>query len=207
MSKNKYCSVACMVLFLSLCVGIGSPARAQSGPSNTVKGVLDKAMDIQTRPELEGPEHRKERAAQIRKIIADNFASSEMARESLGDYWEKLSGGQRQQYQEVFTGLFQDSYTRMVLNFLGREKVEYPGESPDGKHTKVQTVIMRTNEHIPVDYVVEQKGQKWIIRDVFIDGVSIVDTYRNSLGTFIKAKGYDALIGKMKTQKKAGEES
>ncbi len=184
-----------------------SQVRAQSGATNTVKNVLDKAMDIQTTPALEGPEHRKERATQIRKLIADNFASSEMARESLGDYWDKLSGAQRQQYQEVFTGLFQDSYTRMVLNFLGREKVEYPGESHDGKNTKVQTVIMRTNEHIPVDYVLEQKGQKWMIRDVFIDGVSIVDTYRNSLGTFIRAKGYDALMSKMRTQKKAGEES
>ncbi len=207
MLKSRYCFFLSIVLFLAFCVGIGSQARAQSGPTNTVKAVLDKAMDIQTRSELEGPEHRKERATQIRKLIADNFASSEMARESLGDYWEKLSAGQRQQYQDVFTGLFQDSYTRMVLNFLGREKVEYPGESADGKNKKVQTIIMRTNEHIPVDYVLEPKGSKWLIRDVFIDGVSIVDTYRNSLGSFIRAKGYDALIGKMKTQKKAGEES
>jgi phospholipid transport system substrate-binding protein len=198
------------VLFIALCLGTlwaAAPLRADSGATAQVKSVLDKAMDIQTRSELQGSEHRKERSDMTRKVIADNFLAGEMAKESLHDHWERLSAKQREQYQELFTGLFQDSYTRMVLNFLKRETVEYPGESPEGKFVKVSTVIMRTNEHIPVDYVMEQKGPRWYIRDVIIDGVSIIENYRNTFGRVIQSQSFDVLMQKMRIQKKAGEDA
>jgi phospholipid transport system substrate-binding protein len=183
-----------------------APLRAQSGATDEVRSVLDKAMEIQTKPELQGPEHRKESAALIRKLISENFLYGEMAKESLGDHWAKLSARQREQYQTLFTGIFTDSYSRRVLDFLKRETIDYPGEMPEGKYTKVRTVIMRANEHIPVDYIVEQTGRKWMIRDVVIDGVGTIETYRNGFGGFLRNHPFDELIQRMTTQKKAGEE-
>jgi phospholipid transport system substrate-binding protein len=180
--------------------------RAESGATDLVRSVLAKAMDIQTKPELQGPEHRKERAVMVRKLISENFMYPEMARESLESHWDKLSAKQREQYQMLFSGIFMDSYSRQVLDFLKRETVEYPGEVPEGKFTKVRTVIMRTNEHIPVDYIVDQKGQRWMIRDVIIDGVSIVETYRNGFGGFLRDHSFSDLIQRMTIQKKVGEE-
>ncbi len=124
--------------FFLIVLWAAAPLRAQSGATDQVRSVLDKAMDIQTKPELQGPEHRKERAAQIRKLISENFLSAEMARESLQGHWEKLSAKQREQYQALFTGIFTDSYSRRVLDFLKRETIEYPGETPEGKYIKVQ---------------------------------------------------------------------
>ena len=179
---------------------------ADSGATAQVKAVLEKVMEIQTRAELEGTEHRKERSALIRKVMADNFAAREMAKETLGENWDKLSAKQREMYQDLFTGLFQDSYTRMVLNFLKRETVEYREEIPEGKDVKVGTVIMRTNEHIPVDYILQTKGQRWYIRDAIVDGVSIVENYRDAFGKVIRTQGFETLIQKMTIQKKAGED-
>lgn len=183
-----------------------APVRAESGAMAQVKSVLDRAMEIQTDPALQGTEHRKERSVLVRKLIADSFLSSEMARDSVKDHWDKLSPRQRDQYRELFTGLFQDSYTRMVLNFLRQETVEYPGETPEGKQMKVRTIIMRTNEHIPVDYLLEQNSGRWFIRDVIIDEVSIVENYRNTFGRVIRTQSFDALLQKMRIQKKAGED-
>jgi ABC-type transporter MlaC component len=192
--------------FFLIAGGTAAPLRAQSGAADQVRSVLDEAMDIQTRPEAQGPEHRKERAAQIRELISENFLSGEMARESLAGYWEKLSAKQREQYQALFTAIFTDSYSRRVLDFLKRETIEYPGETPEGIYTKVSTVIMRTNEHIPVDYIMERKEKKWMIRDVIIDGVGTVETYRNGFGAFLRNNSFDALIQRMATQKRAVEE-
>ncbi len=75
--------------FFLIVIGTAAPLRAQSSPTDQVRSVLDKAMDVQTKPELQGPEHRKERAAQIWKLISENFLSREMAREALQDYWQK----------------------------------------------------------------------------------------------------------------------
>ena len=189
-----------------LIVIAAAPLRAQSGAADQVRSVLDAAMDVQTRPGLQGPEHRKERAALIRKLISENFLTAEMSRDSLQGYWEKLSAKQREQYQTLFTSIFTDSYSRRVLDFLKRETIEYPGETPEGIYTKVSTIIMRTNEHIPVDYILERKEKKWMIRDVIIDGVGTVETYRNGFGAFLRNNAFDALIQRMATQKRAGEE-
>jgi ABC-type transporter MlaC component len=192
--------------FFLIVIGTAAPLRAQSGATGQVRSVLDEAMDIQTKPELQGPEHLKERAAQIRKLISENFLSGGMARESLQGYWEKLSAKQREQYQALFTSIFTDSYSRRVLDFLKRETIEYPGETPEGIYIKVNTIIMRTNEHIPVDYILERKGRKWMIRDVIIDGVGTVETYRNGFGAFLRNNSFDALVQRMAIQKRAGDE-
>lgn len=160
-------------------------------------------MEIQTRPDLAGDANRKQRATLVQKLIADNFLSEEMARESIRGHWDKLSAGQHSEFRSLFTALFQDSYSRMVLNFLQQENIEYRGESSDGRGKVVKTVIMRSNEHIPVDYHVVQKGSRWMIRDVDIDGVSIVDNYRNSFQRAIQKGSVDGLLQKMRVQRQA----
>jgi phospholipid transport system substrate-binding protein len=189
----------CLVLLL-----FGSPSMANAATgSATVKSVLDKAMDIQTQPDLQGESNVKKRAGMIRQIISENFDAEEMARQSLKENWNKLTPGQRSEFQKIFTGLFQDSYTRMVLNFLQREKVEYRQESLENKGVKVATTIMRANEHIPVDYHLVQKSGRWLITDVDIDGVSIVENYRNSFGRVIQTSSFDNLLQKMRLQSQA----
>ncbi len=171
--------------------------------TDEVKIVLNTAMEIQTRPDLQGDAHRAERAKLIRKLISDNFLAGDMARESIKGQWDKISASQRTEFQDLFTTLFQDSYTRMVLNFLQKETIEYRGETTENKSRFVRTVIMRANEHIPVDYYLDQKNAKWLIRDVVIDGVSIVENYNITFTRVIQNGGINALLGKMRLQKKA----
>ena len=77
------------VLFASflLILWAAVPARADSGAMAKVRTVINKAMDIQTNPQLQGAAHRKQRGALIRKLISKNFLSAEMAKESLQEYW------------------------------------------------------------------------------------------------------------------------
>lgn len=82
----------------------------------------------------------------------------------------------------------------MVLNFLQKETIEYRDEVPESRSRLVRTVIMRANEHIPVDYHVDQKGARWLIRDVVIDGVSIVENYNITFTRVIQNGGMSALI-------------
>ncbi|MBP8645353.1 MAG: ABC transporter substrate-binding protein [Syntrophobacteraceae bacterium] len=183
-----------------------APGRSAQTATSLVREVLDEAMNIQTRPDLEGETHRRERARLIRKLIGDNFLASDMARESLKGYWERMSQEQRTEFQKLFTTLFQDSYTRLVLNFLKKESVEYKEESPDQNGTLVRTLIMRANEHIPVDYHLVQKSGRWFIRDVDIDGVSIVQNYQSKFRQVIEKSSIQGLLQNMRTQSQAIED-
>jgi phospholipid transport system substrate-binding protein len=193
----RYITTTVVIGFLTLSIGMNAKAGDATAE---VKSVLEKAMEIQTRPDLQGEGGADERARLIRRLIADSFLSAEMAKESVEGYWDKASQKQRAEFQEVFAKLFQESYTRMVLNFLKQETVEYPGEQPEKKGTLVKTVIMRANEHIPVDYYVVKKGNQQLIADVIIDGVSVVDNYRNSFGRVIQQESFDGLLKRMRIQ-------
>jgi phospholipid transport system substrate-binding protein len=185
-----------------LVLGSGVGMATETEATAQVKHVLEGAMEIQTRADLQGEAHRKERATLVRKLIDDNFLSGEMARASLSSNFGGLSAHQRSEFESLFTRLFQDSYTRLVLNFLQKENVEYRGETEKNTETEVSTVIMRANEHIPVDYQLTKKGARWYIVDVVIDGVSIVDNYRNSFSRVIRTSSFGALIQKMRLQSK-----
>jgi phospholipid transport system substrate-binding protein len=126
-----------------------------------------------------------------------------MARDSLGPAYGNLNSGQRQEFTNAFSYLFQDSYTRLVLNFLKRENVEYHRESQEGGKARVDTAIVRTNESIPVTYFMHSTPQGWILYDVMVDGVSILQNYRNEFARVIKTKSFSYLLERMRTQVKA----
>jgi phospholipid transport system substrate-binding protein len=195
--------LAVIIGFCLVMSGGRSTAAETGGATAQVRQVLDRAMEIQTQPDLQGEAHRKERANLIRRLIDDNFLSKEMARDSLSGSWGGLSGQQRSEFEGLFARLFQDSYTRLVLNFLQRETVEYRGETVNKDTTEVSTMIMRANEHIPVNYQLTQRGQRWHIVDVVIDGVSIVENYKISFGRVIRSSSFAALLQKMRLQSKS----
>jgi phospholipid transport system substrate-binding protein len=179
-----------------------APALAAT-PSAFVKAILDEVLAIQSNPALEGPSHEEARAQAIRRVIQKNFDFPFMAQDSLGAAYDRLSAGQRQEFTGVFSSLFQTSYTNMVLRFLKKETVKYGKESLTGGQARVDTSLVRTNDTIQVDYLLHQKGGGWLLYDVIVDGVSILEKYKSGFAREIQSGSFDSLLGKMKTQLKS----
>jgi phospholipid transport system substrate-binding protein len=62
---------------------------------------------------------------------------------------------------------------------------------------------VRTNETIPVDYLMRAAAQGWLLYDVIVDGVSILDNYRSQFAQVIRSQSFESLLNKMKTQRRA----
>lgn len=161
-------------------------------------------MAVQNDPNLQGREFRDARRESIRKVITDNFYFEAMARDTLGtDQWNGLTPGQRSEFTSIFQDLFLDSYSRMVLDFLKKEKIEYNARESGRDKEIVKTVIHRVDDRIPVDYLVTSlNGRRWVC-DVTIDGVSIVQNYRSSFSRIIRKESYNGLLKRMLLQQKA----
>ncbi len=186
----------------------GQDARGQgAAPVEHVRKMLEGVMAIQTDPQLRGQEFRDKRKAAVKNIIAENFHFDEMVKQVLNPYWEKLDEGKQEEFKTLFKDLFQDSYTRLVLDFLGREKILYSQEDIRGGEALVKTTISRINEEIPVDYSLTSVEQKWLVLDVKIDGVSIVQNYQKSFVRVIKQESYEGLLRKMRLQRQAIEKN
>jgi phospholipid transport system substrate-binding protein len=174
------------------------PALAGT-PTAYVRGILDQVMGLQNDAALA----TQARAQAIHKIIERNFDFALMAKDSLGSTYEGLSGGQRQEFIRTFSYLFQDSYTRMVINFLKKENIQYGRELPEGDKARVDTAIVRTNENIPVTYLMHTAPQGWILYDVNVDGISILQNYKTQFGQVIRTKSFEFLLSKMAEQRRA----
>src|SRR5208337_2833481 len=168
-----------------------------SAPTEVVRKMLDEVMAVQSDPAPQDQPSRAARRADIRKVILKNFDFDEMARQALGHQWGSLDGARRAEFKSVFQDLFLDSYSRLVLDFLKKEKITYIGEVNAEDRVTVRTVIQRVNEEIPVDYVLARGGGGLQIRDVSIDGVSIVANYQKSFARVIKQESYESLLKKM----------
>jgi phospholipid transport system substrate-binding protein len=180
--------------------------RCEAGAAvDLVRALLEEVMAIQTDPQLQGQNLRNTRRVAIKKIIVQNFYFDSMAKETLGKYWEELSGPKRAEFKTIFQDLFQESYSRLVLDFLGREKILYTKEDIGQDQAMVKTTIIRVNEEIPVDYFLMPVEDKWLIHDVTIDGVSIVENYKKSFSRVIKQESYESLLRKMRLQQQAIE--
>jgi phospholipid transport system substrate-binding protein len=178
-----------------------APALAAT-PKTFVKNILDEVMAIQGNPAMEGPSHETSRAQAIRRVIQKNFDFPFMAQDSLGGAYDRLNPGQRQEFTNVFSSLFQASYTNMVLRFLKREDIKYGQETVTGSQARVDTKLVRANDTIQVEYLAHQKGG-WLLYDVVVDGVSILDKYKSGFSREIQTGSFESLLNKMKTQLKA----
>lgn len=189
-----------LIISLALAVfwGWTLPARAET-PTAYARGILDKVMGLQNDAALSS----QARAQAIHQIIERSFDFAMMARESLGPTYERLSGGQRQEFTRTFSYLFQDSYTRLVLNFLKKENIQYGRELPEGDRARVDTAIVRTNENIPVTYLMHTAPQGWILYDVMVDGVSILQNYKTQFAQVIRTQSFEFLLNKMQEQRRA----
>jgi phospholipid transport system substrate-binding protein len=185
-------------LALVACSGWTRPALAET-PTAYVRGILDQVMGLQNNPSLS----TEARSQAIHQIIARNFDFALMAKDSLGSAEARLSSGQRQEFTRTFSYLFQDSYTRLVLNFLKKENIQYGRELPDGDKARVETTIARTNENIPVTYLMHTAPQGWVLYDVIVDGVSILQNYKTQFARVIRANSFEFLLNKMQEQRRA----
>jgi phospholipid transport system substrate-binding protein len=195
-----------LVVMLAALFIILQVIRCEAGAAvDLVRALLEEVMTIQTDPQLQGHELRNTRRTAIKKIIIQNFYFDSMAKEALGKYWEELSGPKRAEFKTIFQDLFQESYSRLVLDFLGREKILYTKEDIGQDQAMVKTTIIRVNEEIPVDYFLMPVEDKWLVYDVKIDGVSIVENYRKSFTRVIQQESYESLLRKMRLQQQAIE--
>jgi len=192
-------SIVKIIIVAMLVLGLAVTTALAATPKSYVQGILDEVMAIQNNPGMS----EAARARAINGIIKRSFDFSYMAEDSLGPAYDRLSSAQRQEFIDVFSELFQASYTNMVLRFLKRETVEYGSETQSGNRARLKTTLVRANDTIPVEYLLHQKSGSWVLYDVVVDGVSILAKYKSGFAREIQARSFESLMQKMRTQLKA----
>lgn len=185
------------IVSLLLVVGVTVPVLAGE-PTEQIKQTTDKILSNVKDPALKSPSKAQERRRLIRKAVDERFDCEEMARRSLGRYWAQRTAEEKKEFVHLFSELVERTYMGKVEDYSG-EKVQYEGETIDGNYAVVKVnIITQKNRDISVDYRLQKEGNEWLVYDVSIEGVSLVNNYRTQFNSIILQSSYENLIKRLK---------
>jgi phospholipid transport system substrate-binding protein len=192
--------VVAAVVGLGIMLGpwLATPARA-GAPLDQLRAQIDRVLRILEDPAMKKETHGRRRAA-VRKVADDIFDFQETARRSLARHWHPRTPAEQAEFVKLFADLLERSYISRI-ELYGGEKIIYVSDSLDGDAAVVRTkIITKTGTEVPVEYRMLRRGDRWVVYDVIIEGVSLVANYRSQFNKIIQTSSYPELVRKMKAK-------
>lgn len=188
---------ACLMTIL--CIGAsGLPASA--AVTDEVKKTVNQVVSIVSDDNLKKPRNEAKRRAALKSAIGGIFDYGEMAKRSLGVNWKGRSTAEQKEFVGLFSTLLENSYAGKIESYHN-EKIFYDKETVDGEYAEVKSrVVTAKRDEYSLDYRLMKQGNRWMVYDVVIEGVSLVSNYRSQFGKIITSQGYGGLLKKLKAK-------
>ena len=189
-----------VLAIMALALGLAQPAVAAT-PTETLKAYSDVVLKILEDPSLRGPERKNERRAAVRKVAEEIFDLSETAKRALGPHWNQRTPAEREEFTQLFAELLEGTYIARIDEY-GGERIRYTGEKIEGDLATVQSrVLTKKGSEAPVEARLLRRGDKWLVYDVTIEGVSLINNYRTQFDRIIRSSSYAELVKRLKERK------
>ncbi len=126
---------------------------------------------------------------------------------ATGPAWRKATPEQQKRLQEEFKTLLVRTYSGALSQITDQVVVVKPLRSgQEDKNLVVNTEVRGKGDPIQLDYRLEKtpgQGSGWMIFDLNVLGVWLIENYRNQFTKEINAGGIDALIASLAARNKS----
>jgi phospholipid transport system substrate-binding protein len=192
--KLPNCCQGAFLLLPLLLLGFATPGAAGE-LTDQMKQTTDKVLSILNDSALQGSAKAEEREGLIRKTLDERFDWTEMASRSLSRYWAQRTDEEKKEFVPLYADLVKRTYVHKVVEGYSGEKVVY-GEENIAKNygTLKVKIVTKKNTDIPVEYRLRKEGDNWLIYDVAIEGVSVVNNYRAQFDSIMSKVSYANLV-------------
>jgi phospholipid transport system substrate-binding protein len=180
-----------LTLLLILTCLVPVPA-ATSTPTEEVKKTIDKILLILKNQAL----NWGGRQAKIRAIVDERFDFRSMSQSVLATHWKKATPVERDRFVEFFSQYLEHTYMAQIEKYSDHY-VKYTNEKISGNRAIVDTFIVADTVEIPVNYRLRLNDGEWFAYDVVIEGVSLVNNYRNIYSAIVKTEGISGLLDRL----------
>jgi len=182
-----------------LMLGVLTPGAVRAGePTDQLKIQLERVLKTVQDPEVKKEGRAAERRA-VRKIAEEIFDFDDTAKRTLARHWAQRSPAEREEFVKLFSDVFEHAYLSKVELYQG-ERVTYLGDTVEAGVATVKTrFLTKQGSQLNVDYRMQRASTaRWLVYDVLIEGVSLVDNYRNQFNSVIQRTSYQELVRKLK---------
>jgi len=190
-----------ILALVTLSVAAAAPPGAFAGaPTDTVKKTSEKIINILQDPNYKTEDTYEERRKLIRKAVYDVFDFREMAQRTLARNWRDRTAKEKDEFTDLFADLLERSYINRIEGYSG-EKIVYDSEEIDDDYAEVKTkFITARRDEYHADYKLINKDGKWMVYDIVLENVSLVNNYRVQFNKIINSSSYEELVKKLTTK-------
>src|SRR3989442_5032381 len=181
-----------------------SMASAEPSPRGELEDFFGRVTAV-----LSVATNAKQARDDVRSLARALFDGPGAARRALGSDWELRTAAEREEFTRMFTGVVEQAYLEIVQSRLPRDRppaIRIVGEEPIAERgTVIRTEVQgRYGSDMQLDYLMTRSGKGWLIRDIVIDGVSLVENYRAQFARILRTSSYADLVLRLPTVVGAG---
>jgi phospholipid transport system substrate-binding protein len=175
-----------------------APLEAEQVIRRGIDDVLDVLRDPTTQPAAA----RAQRIARLRQVADRLFDWPEMSQRCLGPTWRTIDASQRKRFVEVFPDILASAYLDDLDKFRGDERVTIERSTESRDHAEVYTIVVtHSGERVPMVYWLHRVESAWRVYDFSIEGVSLVNNYRESFARFLVNHSFEELMERLERKR------
>ncbi len=203
-STPVFKSFVLFILAAAIALAFWAAPAAAGEPTQQLKSGINSVLDILRDTSLKGDAKKTERRSKLLQAIGKRFDFEEMARRSLARHWKKRNSKEREEFVVLFSGILGKSYIGKIESYTD-EKIQYLKEKADDEFARVKTLIVtKRKQEIAITYRMHKVANKWMVYDVIVEGVSLVNTYRQQFRSFLRKSSYGGLVKKLREKQGEG---
>ena len=187
---------AIMAIVLFALTAATGAANTDLAPDVLARSVTDEVLAI-VRADKELQAGNPQKVMQlVESKVLPHFNFSRMTQLAVGRNWRQASSDQQRVLVEEFKMLLVRTYTVAFTQYRN-QTVDYRPlrMAPTDTEVVVKSLIRQpTGQPVAIDYSMEKLAGAWKVYDVKIEGISLIENYRNTFNGEIQRGGVDGLI-------------
>ncbi|TFL15733.1 ABC transporter substrate-binding protein [Pusillimonas caeni] len=197
----------CLVLMLSLVLATAAqaqkPVDPTAAPNDFVQTVGNNALEV-LRQEPAAQQGDLNRINQlVDKYVLPYVNLEKTTRLAAGRYWRQASAQQQKNLVEAFKGTLIRTYSgalSKVDEVSALQILPFRGDANADDVVVRSSISQRNGPAVGVDYRLEKTPQGWKIYDLNVEGIWLIQNYRNQFAQQINQNGIDGLIDALNRQ-------
>ena len=199
-SKSKKV-VSHSALAALLTVGVFANAQAQAvHPNDFVEAIADRALKSLLNDSAARAGDTAAANRLIEQHVVPHVNMEKTTRLAVGQPWRQATAEQRAALVEGFKGTLIRTYSGAIKDVKDNTSInmlQFRGD-PNANDVVVRTTIGGvSNTPVGVDYRLEKAGDSWKVYDVNVEGIWLIQNYRNQFAGEINRSGIDGLINSL----------
>ena len=197
--------IGCMMTAALVLGWAAGAAAGTESPMAELKASVDRILDVLKTPDLKSGDKLEIRREKLREIAEERFDYRRMSQLSLARHWKGRTDEEKETFIRLFRELLEDSYMSKIESYTDEEVVyvkERIKKKKSKEYAQIDTKIITQTAEIPINYKMYRKdGRPWMVYDMVIEGVSMVNNYRSQFAQFLEGNSFEKLVDRLKEKK------